>query len=340
MQITEIQNRINNLPIDEQNLIYQQLSNLINDLDVDIPQMQATQKASESRQCPHCQSSHTVKNGKEYGVQRYVCRSCDQNYRVSTGTFNARMRKGKGELLKLYMKSFIAGDSIRKSALICKITVPTAFKWRHRILAALQTQQTKVVLDGIVESDDVFLPYSQKGQRNLDRKPRKRGKGIFEPKKRGISDEKVAIIISHDRKNQKHLQVATRGRISEDNLKEILDGKLSKESILCTDSHPSYIAYAKANNIEHKTIKANAKQYVKEGKYHIQHVNQTANEMKKWLDGFNGVATKYLQNYLNWFAVLKRIEKARIPLRELSIMICTSFEAIHIIENIPNLSYI
>ncbi|MBL0025498.1 MAG: IS1595 family transposase [Saprospiraceae bacterium] len=340
MEISEIQTRIENLPLDDQNLIYKQLVNLVNDLDIDISQIQSSQKASESRHCPHCQSSHTVKNGKEHGVQRFLCRSCKRCYRVTTGTFNARMRKGKGELLKLYMKSLLGGDSIRKSASKCKIAVPTSFQWRHRILAALQTQQTKVILDGIVESDDIFLPYSQKGQRNIERKPRKRGKGIFEPKKRGISDEKVAIIISQDRKSQKHLQVATRGRISEKNIEEVLDGKLSKNSILCTDSHPSYIAYAKTNKIEHKTIKATAKQYIKEGKYHIQHVNQTANEMKKWLDNFNGVATKYLQNYLNWFAVLKRIETAQIPLRELSIMICASFDAIKIIKAIPNLSYI
>ena len=60
----------------------------------------------------------------------------------------------------------------------------------------------------------------------------------------------------------------------------MLDGKISKESILCSDSHPSYVAYAKTNKIEHKTIKANAKKHVTEGKYDIQHVNQTANEMK------------------------------------------------------------
>lgn len=340
MKISEIQTRIDNLPLDEQNLIYNQLVNLVNDLDIDIPEMQSEQKASESRHCPHCQSSHAVKNGKEHGIQRFVCRSCKRCYRVSTGTFNARMRKGKGGLLKLYMKSLLGGDSIRKSAGICKIAVPTSFKWRHRILAALQTEQTKVILDGIVESDDVFLPYSQKGQRNIERKPRKRGKGVFDPKKRGISDEKVAIIISVDRKSQKHLQVATRGRISEEDLQEVLEGKLAKDSILCSDSHPSYIAYAKTKKIEHKTIKANAKQYIKEGKYHIQHVNQTANEMKQWLDKFKGVSTKYLQNYLNWFAVLKRIEAAPIPLRELSIMVCASFDAIRIIKAITKLSYI
>jgi hypothetical protein len=62
--------------------------------------------------------------------------------------------------------------------------------------------------------------------------------------------------------------------------------------------------------------------------------------MKQWLDGFNGVSTKYLQNYLNWFSVLKRLEKAQIPLRELSIMVCGSFEAIKVLLQIPNLSYI
>ena len=106
------------------------------------------------------------------------------------------MRKGKGELLKLYMKSFIAGDSIRKSVLICDLSIPTSFKWRHRILASLQNQQSKIVLDGIVESDDVFLPYSQKGKRNIDRKPRKRRNGMFDSKKRGVSDENLPLLLA------------------------------------------------------------------------------------------------------------------------------------------------
>ena len=98
--------------------------------------------------------------------------------------------------MKLYMKSFIAGDSIRKSVLICDLSIPTSFKWRHRILASLQNQQSKIVLDGIVESDDVFLPYSQKGQRNIDRKPRKRRNGMFDSKKRGVSDENLPLLLA------------------------------------------------------------------------------------------------------------------------------------------------
>jgi transposase-like protein len=131
----------------------------------------------------------------------------------------------------------------------------------------------------------------------------------------------VAIIVSHDRKGYKHLQVATRGRISEQNLNEVLKDKITPDSVLCSETHYSYIAFANSNKLEQKTVKAGAKEFVKEGKYHIQQVNQTSAELKKWLDGFNGVSTKYLQNYLNWFSVLKRIEKANIPIKEKALIL-------------------
>lgn len=70
--------------------------------------------------------------------------------------------------------------------------------------------------------------------------------------------------------------------------------KLLPKSILCTYSHHSYMWFASKNNIEHKTIKAIAKELVKENKYHVQHVNQTG-ELKKWLEQYNEVSTKYLQ---------------------------------------------
>ena len=303
MHISLLESRINSLSIDDQNLVYNQLLSLVNDLSIDISTIQASQKASESCHCPHCKSSNTKKVGFQYGVQRYNCKTCKRYYRDSTGTFNAGMRKGKGEQMKQYMKSFISGKSLRDSAKDAEISLPTSFKWRHRILGALESTQNQTILKGIVESDDMFLPYSQKGQRNLDRPARKRGKGVFEAKKRGISNEKVAVVISQDRKNSKHLQVATRGRISIENLDKILKDKITPDSILCSDSHHSYIGFANKNNLEHKTIKASAKEFVKEGKYHVQHVNQTGRELKSWLDRFHGVSTKYLQQYLNWFAI-------------------------------------
>lgn len=340
MDLEKLQAKIESLPVEDRHLVYNQLMNIVNDLDIDISEIQSSQKASESCHCPHCKSIRTVKIGKQHGIQRYRCKDCNKNYRDSTGTFNAGMRKGKGEKMKLYMKHFIAGKSLRDCAELCEISLPTSFAWRHRILASLQEQQNQTLLKGIVESDDIFITYSQKGQRNLDRAPRKRGKGVFEVKKRGISEEKVAIIVSEDRKGNKHLQVAKRGRIGIEDLNKALKDKIAPESILCSDTHHSYIGFASQNNIEHKTVKVSAKELVKEEKYHVQHVNQTAGELKKWLEGFNGVSTKYLQQYLNWFAIKKQIENASVPIKTLILLACSSYETINVLRKIPNLSYI
>lgn len=39
----------------------------------------------------------------------------------------------------------------------------------------------------------------------------------------------------------------------------------------------------------------------KEGLYHIQHINALHSNLKKWMNRFNGVATKYINNYIKWF---------------------------------------
>ena len=60
----------------------------------------------------------------------------------------------------------------------------------------------------IVESDDLFFAYSEKGNRNLDRKPKRRGEKAI---KAGIIDEKVAVVATCDRSGNKDFKVTTRG---------------------------------------------------------------------------------------------------------------------------------
>lgn len=47
------------------------------------------------------------------------------------------------------------------------------------------------------------------------------------------------------------------------------------------------------------------------GLYHIQNVNNYHRRLKGWIQRFNGVATKYLNNYLAWFQVLESIQHQR-----------------------------
>ena len=85
--------------------------------------------------------------------------------------------------------------------------------------------------------------------------------------------------------------------------------------------------------------KVSAKQY-KKGIYHVQHVNQTAQDLKDWMKDFNGVATKYLQNYLNWYALKSIINENQSPVKKTVAMIATSFTAWYEFKEIINLPYI
>ena len=98
------------------------------------------------------------------------------------------------------------------------------------------------------------------------------------------------------------MELACKGRITSKELEKLYDGHISNESILCTDSHKSYIQFANDLSLEHKRIKRGKH---KEGLYHIQHINALHSNLKKWMNRFNGVATKYISNYIKWFKWLQ-----------------------------------
>ena len=95
MDLSEIQTLIEKLSLDEQNLIFKELLRLGNNMDIDIAKMQIAQKATESRHCPHCNSSKIIKNGKEHSVQRFSCRDCKRSYRVKQGHSMPEYEKGR-----------------------------------------------------------------------------------------------------------------------------------------------------------------------------------------------------------------------------------------------------
>ena len=200
-------------------------------------------KETSAVKCPHCNSNDIRANGKLKGVQRYVCKGCKKNFSQTTGKFWFALKKK--EKLNRYLYCLLSGYSIRKSAKETGISIQTSFDWRHKLLTSFSSVSV-AEFQGIVESDDLFFAYSEKGNRNLDRKPKQRGE---KASKAGINDEKVAVIATCDRSGNKDFKVATRGRISKNDLDNILKGKLDKIDVLCTDSHRSYGAFAKAKTI-------------------------------------------------------------------------------------------
>ena len=255
-----------------------------------------------SIKCPGCSSSDISGNGKQNGIQKYVCKSCKKYFRDTTGRLVCNLKKP--ELLPKYMYNMLLGYSIRKCAKETGISMQTSFDWRHKIISSFD-ELNPSTFKGIVESDDIFFLESSKGSRSLDRERRSRGSKAT---KRGISNQQVAVVVTQDRSGNQELKVVKKGRISKSNLDEVLGSRIEEGSVLCTDAHRSYSAFAKGKKIDHQKFTANKGQRVVNKVYHVQNVNNTAKRLRTWMRPYNGVATKYLQNYMNWFMVLEKIK--------------------------------
>lgn len=193
----------------------------------------------------------------------------------------------------------VRGFSLRRCYDEVEISTRTAFLWRHKILFAISKIHKTDKVDGVVEADDTYFLESVKGKRGIDwlkigRKARKRG-GSAE--KRGISDEQVCVICNLDSIGNILSDATGKSRPKQTDIERIFDGRLIANSLLCTDEHASYKAFARSQGIQIKQIPSGKH---KPGVYHIQHVNSYHSHLKGGMIRFNGVATKYLNNYLSW----------------------------------------
>ena len=149
--------------------------------------------------CPHCGGDCVHRWGRDSGKPRYRCAGCRKTFNPLTGTPLAGLHHP--ERWKDQAQALISGESLAQAATRCDVHPTTAFRWRHRFLAALNLDKP-ASLSGLVEADETFILESFKGKRtDLPRKPRKRG---GKASKRGLSAEQIPVIVARDRTGGNH----------------------------------------------------------------------------------------------------------------------------------------
>jgi hypothetical protein len=235
-----------------------------------------------------------LKRGIANGVQCYSCKNCKRQFRETTGT--ALFYLQKKDRLQAYLEEMKNGTSIKKTAKIVGISIQTSFDWRHKILSSI-AKKLHQKLGGEVQCDELELAQGSKGERGLKRAPRKRGND-FKRNEKENKNTTVQVITAVDNRGVKMMKAVETKRLSKRQISQVLATKLERNSTLITDEHQSYRAFAKEKKtITHKTFIAKANQSKTDKKVNLQKVNQTHSDLRKFLDCFNGLSSKYLQNY-------------------------------------------
>ena len=253
-------------------------------------------KLQNNYRCPYCQSTKINKNGTAHkNLPQFICRNCKKTYTIRTNTIFYYSKKNIA-LWREYIELFSQGLALRKIVIEMnnKISLPTAFYWRHKILEVMKNFDNHDKLDGIVEADETYFNESQKGNKNItNRKPRKRG---FSSENRivGLSHNKVCVLTALDRNKHSFNKPVGYGKVCKEQV-AILQHRIKDNSILITDGDKSYKILKDIKLKQLKFGKAQSKVY------HLSNINNFHSKLKQFMSRFNGVATKYLDNYVNYF---------------------------------------
>jgi hypothetical protein len=96
-------------------------------------------------------------------------------------------------------------------------------------------------------------------------------------------------------------------------VRAVLGPVLDPDVVLCSDSGAIYRRFAEQAPIAHTAVNLSTGIRVIDHAFHIQNVNAYHSRLKGWMYRFDGVATKYLPNYLGWRRRLERFAATLTP---------------------------
>lgn len=266
-------------------------------------------------ECIYCGSSHIVKNGhRADGTQRFLCRDCHKSFIPSSNSVVSGTRK-RIEIWARYISCMMDKKTLKETASECNISKNTAFTWRHKVLGALKDLSDRTFLTGIVEADETFFNVSYKGNHSknksfvMPRDAHKRGNDIHV---NGLSSDKVCVPCAVNESGIAYGIPVKTGKISSHGVSKAFEKIISEKIILCTDNEKAYIDFSKKKNIHLIQMPTDCRMTKTDnGYYGIQRINAYHRKLKEFIKRFNGVSTKYLENYLIWNNIMNCSKKNR-----------------------------
>ena len=265
----------------------------------------ATLRFPNGLHCPDCGPGSRVQGwGRPRGRRRYRCCQCRRTFNDRSGTPLAGLHTP--EKWPAFCAGLLQGESVRAAARRLGIHPSTAFRWRHRFLAALR-RQPPPTLGGIVEISELYFRPSVKGRRPRTRPPRRRG----DPATRwGMvrAAAGVGVLWLRDRQGQAVGVVTGLGRPTPERLGAVLPTLLAPGSVLCPErlGPGPFPRFCRRHGFRYggrplrrRRDRTHAALLHADGAYAVRHRFQV------WLERFRGVATRYLPHYLTWYAFLE-----------------------------------
>ena len=249
--------------------------------------------------CPRCRCEYVTKAGVHNGRQVYKCKNCKYQFRETAKSLVYYSHKYY--LLVDYIKCMLEGKSLRTCASEVGISLPTSFRWRHKILAAIQGLEGGINFSGITETDELLLQYSEKGRRYKTSEEKEQAMKTVHPN--------VAVLVMTDREGNLLFKHTGENRVQNSQIKEELKRRVSENNLICFKPNDEFKQAVMESPSKKVIVRRKTKGLTI---YSVNVAEKKITNFLVWMMRFRGVATKYLQNYLMWFVVMNKYLKDKV----------------------------
>jgi transposase-like protein len=246
--------------------------------------------------CPRCRCEYVTKAGVHNGRQVYKCKNCKYQFRETAKSLVYYSHKYY--LLVDYIKCMLEGKSLRACAREVCISLPTSFRWRHKILSAIQGLEGGINFSGITEADELLLQYSEKGRRYKTLEEKEQAMKTVHPN--------VAVLVMTDREGNLLFKHTGENKVQNSQIKEELKRRVSENNLICFKPNDEFKQAVMESPSKKVIVRRKTKGLAI---YSVNVAEKKITNFLVWMMRFRGVATKYLQNYLMWFVVMNKYLK-------------------------------
>lgn len=274
--------------------------NYINDC-IDIYKTKLT-AGKTFEKCPHCNSIHIVKFGKmisrENKFNRFKCNDCNKTFSEVTGSPLSYSKKDISKWI-MYIECMAKSMTLKEISTELKINIKTAFSWRHKILSAVEYKIMAKELSNYIQIDEIIMRRNLKGnKKTLVGKKSKKNSPYFIP-----AAETIRVLSCIDDSENSFLKGVDSPSIQRSHIDKILSSRIKPKSLICTVRNGAYISFAKQNKLKLNMYGSSKNKY-KIGEIAFLDITKARRQGRnfiKYVGKFRGVATKYINHYLNLY---------------------------------------
>lgn len=230
--------------------------------------------------CPYCRNSRFIRFGKSNNIQRYKCKICNKTFKDTSHTAIHWLHKK--EKVTKYIQALRQGMSVRKAAAYVGLSKNTSFAWRHKFLCSLAQEEGSNKENDLSGASILVHKYSDKGRKKAPEQNRVPTKTVL-----FVKSGQVSLYKLQPKKEGKHLRTL---------LFQIGRGA----NIVALSNKTLSSSLKKTEGVKPVTLKKPIVKMKEKLSKSIQSINQ-------WMNRFRGVASKYLQQYWNWYSALNRL---------------------------------